>query len=502
MLFKQQKQFYPPTLPGVPKNLSSLVARIDYNYKDRYLLEVNMGYNGSANFAKGRRFGFFPSISGGWIVTNQPFMRNIHFINYLKLTASYGLVGNDQGVGRFLYLPTKWNTNGVNTGGYNFGYNTPQNVPAASQQRLGNPLVHWETAKKQNYSIEMKFLASRLQLHFGYFFQHRYDILTTLHTVPVYVAAKLPAVNEGEVNKHGFEASLKWRQSIGTNFSYNIDAHVTFARNKIVQEDEVKRPEPYLQRTGHPVGQIFGYIFAGFFNLSDFNPKGKNPKYSKGDYVNADFVPNSGYPKYPYQPMPGDFKYKDLNGDGVINAQDQRAIGYPSIPEYTFGLTLGFHFRNFEVSTLWTGAADVSRNLSLEPFRTGFGPGGQGWWSLLKWQANGAWTPQKVKEGEKITYPRLSTTIGQRRNRRNSNFWLINGSYIRLKNAEIAYNLPAKFLSNLGIQHFKIYMRGYDLLTFSHLKKYSLDPESKNGNARLTQYPIMQTYSFGIHIEF
>jgi TonB-linked SusC/RagA family outer membrane protein len=414
-------------------------------------------------------------------------MKNVHFLSYLKLRASYGVVGNDQGVGRFLYLPSTYTINGTGCG-YNFGYDVPQNKPCAKQNAIGNPLVHWETAYKQDYGLDMKFLNDQLSMSFDYFHQYRTNILSTLNTVPDYVAAPLPAVNLGKVKNHGYEAKITWRQSLSHNFSYHVGANASFARNKIIYMDEIHQDEPYLYHTGHTVGQPFGYIFDRFYKKSDFNSNGT---------LKAKFAQPS------YQSKPGDLKYKDLNGDGVINSDDERAIGYPAYPEYSLGATFGFHYRNFTVTTQWQGAALVSRNFSGAPYRTAFGPDGTGAEGTFLWQAKGAWTPEKAAAGQKITYPRLTTTAVSRRNTMDSDFWLKNSGYIRLKNAEIAYTLPAKWLASRGIKKLQVYMSGYDLLTFSRLNKYSVDPEQHtNATAGVPHYPITRVINFGIHMNF
>lgn len=477
LLFNQRKVFYPPKPRGTPRGLVGLVGRADYNYDDRYLLQVNMGYNGSENFAKGRRFGLFPSISGGWILTNEQFMKSVNFLDHLKLRASYGIVGNDQGVGRFLYQATTYNFEGP---GYSFGYEVPQNHPDINEGKLGNPLVQWETAKKQNYGIDLRLLRNRLDISVDYFHENRTNILTSLNTVPDFVGANLPAVNVGKVKNQGYEAEVKWQQHVGDDFSYHIAGNVSYARNEIVYMDEVNRQESYLYRTGHPVGQPFGYIFDGFFTEQDLQE-------------------GSDVPDHPFVAKPGDLKFKDLNDDGTINSLDQKPVGYPQYPEYTLGATIGFNYKNFDFTTVWAGATHASRVLQYEPFRSAFGPsGGKGAWSTFKWQVDGAWTPEK---GQDATFPRLSTTLGQRWNKLDSDFWTKDASYLRLKNAEIGYNFSPGLLNNIGIRNMRVYVNGYNLLTFSNLNKYSLDPEqdTKAGN---TDYPVVSVYNFGINLTF
>lgn len=483
-LFKQRRKFNLNSFPGVPRGLVDMVARLDYNYDERYLLELNMAYQGSEKFKRGRRFGFFPSISGGWIVTNESFMKNVDFLNFLKLYASYGMSGLDRGGGRFLYLPNTYYINGGY--GYNFGLHIPQNAHAAAETSIGNPFVTWATSKKQNYAIAMRLLGDRLHMKFAYFHQYRDNIISTLNVIPTYVSAPLPALNYGKVENHGFEANIGWSGHNGSVISYHIKGNVTFARNEVVYKNEVPRQEPYLYRTGHPVGQPFGYVFDRFYKPSDFNADGS----LKVKFANPDYVVKPGY-----------LKYKDLNGDGVVNRKDKRAIGYPNYPEYSFGISIGFRYKNISFTTLWQGAAHVSRMFGGAPYRNTFGRSGKGGFGTLKWQVEGAWTREKFENGGKITYPRLTTKAnGQRRNM-DSDFWLHSSNYIRLKNVKVSYELPASWLANTSLTHVKVYLSGYDLLTFSSLKKYGLDPE-RSATEGGTVYPITEIYNLGIHVEF
>jgi TonB-linked SusC/RagA family outer membrane protein len=484
-LYNQRKQFYPSTFTGYPRGLVGSVLRLKDNYHGRYLLEVNMGYNGSENFAKGRRFGLFPSFSGGWIVTEEPFMKNVRFLSFLKLRASYGIVGSDVGEGRFLYLPGLFYINGQSSGGYNFGYDIPQNQNAAKEGDQGNPDVTWETAKKQDYGIDVNFFKDQLTMRFDYFYEDRTNILSTLHTVPAYVnIPALPPVNLGKVRNYGYEAKVNWKRSVNTDFSYQIGAHVTFARNEIVFMDEVHRQEPYLQETGHPVGQPFGYVFERYYEASDFDANGN---------LKAKF------PQPSFSVQPGDLKYKDLNADGFVDQLDQRAIGYPSTPEFMFGGNVGFRYKNFSLITIWQGAAHVDRMFEAAPFRVAFGLAGQGSYGVFKWQADGAWTPEK---GQNAIYPRLTTKDVRRRNDMNSDFWLHDASYVRLKNAQVSYDLPSGLVKRWGFTAMQVYVNGYDLLTFSDLlKKYRLDPE-RASSASGIRYPLQRVINFGVHLEF
>ena len=260
LLYNQSKSYYPAQNPDIPTGYVGLVGRVTYDYATRYLVDFNIGYNGSENFAPGKRYGIFPAVSLGWIVSEEKFMKkNLPFISYLKLRGSYGVVGNDKiGNNRFLYLPDSYAFGG---GGYFFGTNVNKNQPGVYEGRIGNKGVTWEKAYKQNYGIDIYFLDSRLKLNFDYFYDHREDILITRNNMPGFLGMTLPAVNYGVVDNKGFEVSVGWNDKIGDKFKYWVNANLSHAKNKIVEMDEVKRNEEYLYRTGLPVGQPFAYKF-------------------------------------------------------------------------------------------------------------------------------------------------------------------------------------------------------------------------------------------------
>ena len=468
VLYNQRKVYYPSQFSYIPTAVVGLVGRVTYDYRTKYLLDLNLGYNGSENFAEGRRFGLFPAVSAGWIVSEESFFPETMLISYLKLRASYGLVGNDKiGSDRFLYLPDSYT---LNAGGYNFGANVPTNQPGAAEGQIGNPLVTWETARKQNYGLDMNLFGGKLGLNVDYFREYRKDILTKRQTVPGYLAIDLPAVNIGEVKNQGYEIELKWRQKIRPDVRYWINLNTSHAVNEIIFMDEVEQPEPYLYRTGHPVNQYFGYIFEGFYDES------------------AD---NGDLPDHLYELKPGDMTYKDLNGDSIINQLDQRAIGYTAYPQDVFGLNLGINIKEFDISIYIAAATHTSRMLD-EQYRKAFGATLDR--SLMQYMADGAWTP---KNAENATFPRMTLT-GSENNTKDSDFWVRDASYIRLKNVEMGYNFKGKTLRNIGVKSMRVYANGYNLITLSNLKV--ADPESRTG--RFPAYPLTKIYNIGIKMNF
>lgn len=478
LLYNESKVFYPSVLPDIPRGYVGLVGRITYDYNSKYLLDLNMGYNGSENFAPGKRFGLFPAVSAGWVLTEENFMQNIPFISYMKLRASYGMVGNDiMGSNRFLYLPDSYDANS-STWAYSFGIDNPVYALAAIEGTIGNPDVTWEKARKQNYGIDINFFNDKLGIVFDYFSDHRYDILSRRNTVPAIVSLNLPVQNLGIVDNHGFEAEITWRDKIG-EFNYTIHPTVSFARNEIIFYDEVPRQWDYQYRTGHPVNQPFRYIFDGYWTEADVAKYKADP---------------TSFPNASYTPSPGDLRYKDLNDDGVINSDDQMAYGFPDYPEWVFGLTTDMNYKGFDLHVLFTGAANVSRvfsNLFQRPFGPTHGFG------LMKFMVDGTWTPEK---GDASYFPRW-TFNGIENNVKGSSYWTMDASYIRLKNMELGYNFnPSGLLKRLGVASLRIYTNGYDIFTIDRLKNYYIDPESiAQDNA---EYPIVQIYNFGINVTF
>ncbi len=469
VLYNQNKVYYPSQFREIPTGLVGLVGRATYDYKTKYLLDINIGYNGSENFIRERRFGFFPAFSAGWIVSEEAFFGGVPFVDYLKIRASYGLVGNDKiGGDRFLYLPDSYN---ASSGGYNFGTDNPTNQTAASEGQIGNPFVTWETARKQNIGVDVKFFEGKLGVNFDYFLENREDILTYRGTVPGYVAYELPAVNIGEVENKGFEVETRWNQKVNGALRYWVNLNVSHAKNTIIFMDEVPQNEDYLYRTGHAVSQPFGYIFDKFFSESD--------------------IGDESIPNHQYDLQPGDMVYKDLNDDGAITQDDQQPIGHPQYPEYTFGANLGFQWKNLDLSMSWAGATLTSRMLG-ETYRVAFGATQDR--SLLQYMADGRWTPETANEA---TYPRM-TLIGQNNNTKNSDFWLRDASYLRLKNMEIGYNFSSSFLKRFGISNLRTFLNGYNLLTFDSLD--ITDPESRTGSN--SAYPLTKVYNVGFKLDF
>ena len=475
LLYNEQKDYYPTDTNGVattnqdiPRGLVGIAGRVTYDYKSKYSADFNVGYNGSENFAKANRFGVFPAFSVGWVVTKEKFMDAVPFVDFLKLRMSYGIVGNDKiGGNRFLYLPDSYDST---SGSYSLGTDNPTNQITAGEGIIGNPDVTWETATKRNIGVELKFLKNKLGIIVDVFNENRTNILTTNGTVPGFVAYTLPAVNIGEVENKGFEVEINWIQKLNQNFSFKINANVSHTQNKIIYMAEVPQSQDYLYKTGRAVSQPFGYIFDRFFGIDELN---------------------SNIPNHNYLLKPGDIVYKDLNGDNVIDQDDQRAIGYPNYPAYNFGLNIGLEYKNFDFNMSWAAATQTSRLLD-ESLRVPFGTTGER--SLLQYMADEAWTPETANTA---TFPRI-TFLGSGNNSKTSDFWLRDATYVRLKTLEMGYNFRGAFLKKMGISTLRMYFNGNNLVTFSKLD--ITDPESRTGS--IQEYPLTKLYNLGVKLNF
>lgn len=480
VLYNQSRNYYPSTYTYIPRSYLGIVGRATYAYRSRYLLDANIGYNGSENFAPGStRFGVFPSFSGGWIASEEKFMQNQDIISYLKLRASWGRVGNDQGIStRFMYMPAVWS----NSGNYSFGVNNSVTQQGAAMSTPGNSEVTWETAEKQNYGFDIKLFQNRLTASFDYFIEHRTGILITPNSTPSIIATSLPNLNLGKVNNKGYEISVGWSDRIGNDFDYFVNANLSFARNKIIFMDEVPNLYSYMNETGGSTGRQTGvYQYERLYQYSDF-------------IIEADgsLTLNPALPQ-PYQKVyPGDAKYADLNDDMIVDGNDKCVAGYSTNPEYTFGFNAGFNWKGFNFSMNWVGATNVSRMYDIE-YRIPFTNAGKR--GLLTYFYNECWTPEN-QLGAK--YPRPSEE-SESWNSEDSTLWLVDASYLRLKSLNLGYTITkGKLLDKLGISSLGLTFSGYNLLTFSPLKY--LDPESNPD--RMGDYPLVKLYSLGLKLNF
>jgi TonB-linked SusC/RagA family outer membrane protein len=483
LVYNQRKLFDPRLKYGIPNAHQGIVVRTTYDYKMKYLLELNVGYNGTENFIKGKRFGLFPALSAGWVVSEEEFFPSTNAIPFLKIRGSYGEVGNDWvGNDRFLYLPTSYTMDGG--GGFDIGYWFGEVGVNASKRGsisegiLGNPDLTWERSRKINIGIEARLLDDKISLVGDYFYEKRNNILTRMGTAPIITGAELPAYNLGIMKNQGFDGELTFRDRISI-FSYWVKGIFTFARNKVLEMDEVEPRYPYLRATGHPNGQYFGLIAEGFYNT--------------WEEVNDPNRPRSIWDNNMIQP--GDVKFKDVNSDGVINQDDRVPIGYSNFPEIMYGLSFGGNFKRLDFSVLFQGAANQSRAASITMIR-GFVTDGGAPSHLNDY----CWTPEKYESGQKISFPRLS--VSSEHNYQRSTLWVRDSKYLRLKNIEIGYTFDGNLFNRLGITSTRIYVNSNNLYTWHNLLKGE-DPEIPFvGDGNYEPYPTTAVYNLGFNFNF
>ncbi len=495
LLYNQSKTYYPWDSDGsiyqsIPKGYVGLVGRITYDYDTKYLLDFNIGYNGSENFAPGKRYGLFPSISLGWIPSAEPWWEPVkNVIGYLKIRGSWGLVGNDNTNGaRFLYLPGAWQfyqgatTVNPQRRGANFG--TSGNwLQAVKELTTGNPDVTWETASKFNIGVDAGFFKDRLHAYVDFFWEDRKNILVSnASTLPAVTSLPASYVNAGRVKNHGYEITLNWEDRHG-DFRYSISPNFSFVRNQVIEMLEVPPMYDYLRRTGLPVGQRFGY------DLFELYQPGTAERYKAAfgkDLPQQMAKPDNSDLKY------GDAVYVDLNDDGVIDTNDQKPLGYTDTPEITFSLNTAFHWKGLDFSMLWTGADHVNRQLNGY-FRDQFGSTNTS--ALAQWVADNSWT----EDNPNAILPRISFT-NRVHNNHDSQAWLVNSRYIRLKNVEIGYTFNKT--QNLPFfNYIRVYLSGQNLLTFSRFD--GNDPEAPGSGLDFgVRYPMTRVFNIGAQFNF
>ena len=487
LLYNQIKSIDPGYTFLVSNAYQSYVGRATYDFKGRYLAEVNVAYNGTENFAPGKRFGFFPAYSIGWVASEEAFFPKNNFLTLLKFRGSYGKVGNDQiGAGflfsnnRFLYRPTAWTF----TGGSRFGEvgSSFNLLPGVQEGRGSNPDLTWEQAVKTNLGIELSFWKKSLSLTIDVFEEARNNILASPQSVSSLFGVAVPPLNLGRMRNWGYEFEFALNHNLGA-FNYQIKGNYSFARNKILFQDEVNRVYPYQYRTGNRFGQYFGLIAEGLYNTWDE-------------------VNDAARPVYEWQNnkiQPGDIRYKDVNGDGKINFDDEVPIGYSQVPEEVFGLSLVMEYKGFSLSLLFQGVSNVSLNYTRRYNQAFYDANPAG---AVDYLIN-SWTPERYAAGLPIEFPRFSlgTNGGAPNNYQPSTFFTVDADYVRLKNVELGYTFSGKLLKKMGLSSTRIFVNANNLITWSNLYP-GIDPESPPTPVNLEPYPLIRTINTGIKVEF
>jgi len=453
---------------GLPYKYQGIVGRAAYSYNDSYFAEFNFGYNGSENFPAGKRFGFFPAVSAGWLVSNQEFMKNIlPSISLLKIRASAGVVGNDRSGQRFMYQG-KWS---LSAGGYGFGVNDNGAVySGAEESAAGNADVTWERAKKYNLGVDFALWNNLLKFEFDIFQERRDQILTQPLTIPSTIGiSNLPTINAGIVDNKGFEAVLTLQKNFARS-GYFVRANYTFSRNKIIEMAEpAYTGRAWAARTGTRIFEHQGLSAIGLFK--DWDDIASSPTQHFG----------------PVQP--GDIKYLDLNGDGQIDDQDHGFLGRVPIPERMAGVAVGFNYHGVDLSVLFQGAFGGTVYYgggATYPFSR---------FSGVLSEVQGNYFSADNPDVNAL-FPRM-TSNDNANNYRISDFWHRKSDYVRLKNVEIGYTFPKLLTKRVGVSQARIYLNGINLMTWSSIKTF--DPEIPDGTGG---YPQQQIYNLGFNFTF
>jgi TonB-linked SusC/RagA family outer membrane protein len=481
LLYNQNDKQFPSEAniyASVPSRNQGLTGRSSYSFRDKYFAEFNFGYNGSENFVRGRRYGFFPAVAVGWVPTAEPFMSFLKpAIEYMKIRFSHGTVGNDNladsdgNAARFVFL-TRVERSDSNVGfgtsnGYGYGSGSGINF-----SYYGNEFATWEESRKTDLGFEVNFLKG-FQLQFDLFYEKRVNIWAQVNKIPdLFGFTIIPYANVGEMDNRGFDGFLEYTKALTKDLSFNAKATFSFSRNKILANGDVEEVYEYQSKIGRPHNSLMGYLTDGYFIDDAHVAASPTQRAIDGTVAKA-----------------GDLKYKDVNGDGVVDTYDRVFMGYPSVPEVTYGLGLGVVYKGLDFSLLFQGADRVSFFAMPKPFTLDNSG------NVYQFMVGNYWSEDNPDPY--AAFPRLG--VGdQTYNYTYSDKWLQNGRYVRLKQTELGYSLPRSLTQKWGMGSLRIYTNGLNLLTWSPFKWW--DAESKNSTG--AYYPVQKVVNFGIEVKF
>ncbi|MDR2232633.1 MAG: TonB-dependent receptor [Tannerella sp.] len=442
---------------------ASFIGRINYSFKDKYLLETILRADASSKFIKEKRWGYFPSISLGWVISSESFMENVKALDFLKLRASYGSSGYDN-VGDFKYI-TGYQISGL----YQWGNNFTSGLQSTG---LANPNLTWEIMKVYNGGLDFSILNRKIYGSLEGFYRTRTGIpATRVISYPSTFGASLPTENLNSLNNRGFELSLGTVKNTG-DFTYDISANISWSRAKWDHYDEPEFTDPdqkrQNQRSGQWTDRTFGYISNKLF--TSMNEINSLPyRYAELGEGNTNL-------------RPGDVIYLDTNGDGLLDWKDQVEIGNGNEPHWFYGLNGAFAYKGFDLVTLFQGAFGYSAS-SRHVFNTSY-------------TFEERWTESKNDPDALIPRPGGSGSNGW-----TSDYWIKSAFYLRLKNIALGYSIPKQWVEKAGIEKIRFYVAGTNLFTISTLSKYYIDPEAPTGTAD-RYYPQQRTISIGLNMDF
>jgi TonB-linked SusC/RagA family outer membrane protein len=490
---------------GIAKRNQGLAGRVAYNYRLRYFADFNFGYTGSENFATGHQYGFFPAFSFAWNVAEEKFIKNnIKWLNMFKIRYSHGKVGNDKvdnnNANRFPYLYTIQEglidtNNGayVNGAGYKWAdYGSPRDENKFSSMRysqVASPYITWEVATKNDIGLDLSLFGSKFSANIDYFDEKREGIYMTREYLPMIVGLESkPKANVGAVSSKGFDGRIEYKHKIG-ELNLTVRGNMTYSKNEILERDEENNVYAYQMQKGYRVDQCRGLVALGLFR--DYDDIRNSPKQTFGEY------------------QPGDIKYKDINGDGIIDGGDNVAIGSTRKPNLIYGAGISASWKGFDVNVHFQGAG---KSTFFTYGKTVYAFSEGEWGTILKGLTEDRWISADISgnpatENPNASYPRLSFlgnntidgntgNINGSNNYRQSSFWLRDGRYLRLKTVDIGYTLPKNISNRIHFNNIRIFVVGSNLITWSKFKLW--DPEM--ANPRGEDYPLPKSITFGLSV--
>ena len=477
---------------GLPYKKQSVVARVSYGYDNRYMVEGSFGLTGSENFAKGHRYGIFPAVGAAWYISNEKFMKPAEdIINKLKLRASFGLTGNDNiGSTRFPYRGS------LNTGapGYNLGFNVGANGGGANNPGAGitenlfeAPYLSWEVEEKKNIGIDLGLFRGAVDLSFDWFKNDRRDILMQRKTVSSVAGFRtMPWQNYGKVTNKGLDGNVVIKQNI-QNVALTFRGNVTYARNKVVEFDEVTPRYEYQRYTGHSLNTPWLYVADGLYTNDDFvitdDPVTGRKVYTLKDGLP---VPAAGV-------APGDIKYVDLSGDGKIDEYDRTYNHgiHSETPEWVYGFGLNVDYKGFYAGVFFQGVGNASIDVSsVVPFTYSNT-------RAVRTAALDHWSSRNP-DNQNVLIPRLHSENFSH-NSFPSTWWYKSGNFIRLKNVEFGYVFDSKMLRKVAMKNARIYVQGNNLAVWDDIEMWDPELGSAGGGAK---YPLNMTWTVGVEFSF
>ncbi|MDA3854085.1 MAG: TonB-dependent receptor, partial [Bacteroidales bacterium] len=461
---------------GIARRNMGVSGRVTYDFYSKYYAEFNFGYTGSENFKKGYRFGLFPAVSGGWNISEERFVKmNAPWMDLLKVRYSYGKVGNDITNTRFPYLSTIGET-----GGYDFGdYISSNSYTGMHYSEVSANDLTWEIATKQDLGIDIHILNNKFSATFDIFKDIRSQIyMQRQHLSSIIGVTSEPWANVGKMETKGFDGNFSFNQDMG-KANLTVRGNITYSKNKVLKYDEESNTLNYQMTEGYLWDQARGLISLGLFE--DFDDIRNSPVQEYGEY------------------LPGDIKYKDVNGDGKINDNDIAPIGPARVPSLIYGIGFSLRWKSFDLNAHFQGAGESAYFLngpSVYPFVDGE------WGNIIKEYSDpeDRWISREISgdastERSDAVFPRLSYG-GNDNNYRNSTFWMRDGGYLRFKTLELGYNLPKSLIARLKMKNARLYFLGTNLAVWDDLKIW--DPEVASGNGY--SYPPSKIFTFGLRV--